>query len=90
VTLQHILTHTAGLAVTADGRRATFSASRSWIRGDFAGGVQQTLGGAAAELSAGTQWQYTGGVGFAVLGRVVEIVSGMNLEQFFKQRILTR
>jgi CubicO group peptidase (beta-lactamase class C family) len=35
----------------------------------------------------GTQWQYTGGPGFDPLGRVVEIVSGMTLEQFFERRI---
>jgi CubicO group peptidase (beta-lactamase class C family) len=35
----------------------------------------------------GTQWQYTSTMGFAILGRVVELVSGMNLDQFFRQRI---
>lgn len=37
----------------------------------------------------GTQWEYSPGTGFDTLGRVVEVLSGMNLEQFFKQRIFT-
>jgi len=90
VTLQHILTHTAGLAVTADGPAGEF------FRKSKLGQEQMSLaefskraGELPLNFQPGTQWQYTGGVGFAVLGRVVEIVSGMNLEQFFKQRILT-
>ncbi len=35
----------------------------------------------------GTQWQYTNQVGFGILGRIVELVSGMPLERFFETRI---
>ena len=36
----------------------------------------------------GTQWEYSPSTGFDTLGRIVEILSGMTLEQFFKTRIL--
>ncbi len=35
----------------------------------------------------GTQWEYSPSTGFDTLGRIVEILSGMTLEQFFKTRI---
>ena len=90
VTLQHILTHTAGLAVTADGPAGDFFRKSKLDQGGISlAEFSKRSGELPLNFQPGTQWQYTGGVGFAVLGRVVEIVSGMNLEQFFKQRILT-
>src|SRR4029079_6798530 len=35
----------------------------------------------------GTQWEYSPSTGFDTLGRIVEILSGMSLEQFFKTRV---
>ncbi len=35
----------------------------------------------------GTQCEYSPGTGFDTLGRVIEILSGMNLDQFFRTRI---
>ena len=90
VTLQHILTHTAGLAVTPEGpageafRRANIQPGQTSLA-EFS----KRAGALPLNFQPGTQWQYTGTYGFAVLGRVVEIVSGMNLDQFFKQRIFT-
>jgi len=90
VTLQHILTHTAGLAVMADGPAADFFRKSKLDAGGISlAEFSKRSGELPLNFQPGTQWQYTGGVGFAVLGRVVEIVSGMNLEQFFKQRIFT-
>ena len=90
VTLQHILTHTAGLAVTADGPAGDFFRKSKLDQGGISlAEFSKRSGELPLNFQPGTQWQYTGGVGFAVLGRVVEIVSGMNLEQFFKRRILT-
>ena len=89
ITIQHLLTHTSGLA-NGDAGPA----------GEFFRRAQLPRGGSLAERVArnatlplnfqpGTQWEYSPGTGFDTLGRVVEVLSGMNLEQFFKQRIFT-
>src|SRR5262245_22335960 len=90
ITLQHILTHTAGMAVSADGPAGDYFAKAD-LTGARIGLAEYSkrVGALPLNFQPGTQWQYTGGVGFSILGRVVEIVSGMNLDQFFKQRIFT-
>ena len=45
------------------------------------------LGTTSLEFQPGSRWAYSGGAGFETLGRIVEIVSGMPLDQFFRQRI---
>ena len=45
------------------------------------------LGGTALEFQPGSRWTYSPGAGFETLGRVLEIVSGMPLDEFFEQRI---
>jgi CubicO group peptidase (beta-lactamase class C family) len=88
VTLQHLLTHTAGLAVNTEGpagefyRQANLSQEGIWLA-EYC----KRAGALPLNFQPGTQWQYTSTVGFSILGRVVEIVSGMNLDQFFRQRI---
>jgi CubicO group peptidase (beta-lactamase class C family) len=90
MTIQHILTHTAGMAVSADGP-AGAEFAKAELNGSTIGLAEYSrrVGVLPLNFQPGTQWQYTGGVGFSILGRVVEIVSGMNLDQFFKQRIFT-
>jgi len=90
MTLQHILTHTAGMAVSADGPAGDYFAKAD-LNGSRMGLAEYSkrVGALPLNFQPGTQWQYTGGVGFSILGRVVEIVSGMTLDQFFKQRIFT-
>ena len=87
VTLQHILTHTAGLAVSADGPAGEFFRQAELSPRISLAEYSKRAGALPLNFQPGTQWQYTSTVGFAVLGRVVEIVSGMNLDQFFGQRI---
>ena len=89
VTLQHILTHTAGLAVSNEGPAGEYFRQAKLSPPISLGEYSKRVGALPLNFQPGTQWQYTGGVGFAVLGRVVELVSGMNLDQFFKQRIFT-
>ena len=89
VTLQHLLTHTAGLAVGTDGpaaesfRQAKLSPPISLAE------YSRRVGALPLRFQPGTQWEYSPAAGFAVLGRVVEIVSGMSLDQFFRQRIFS-
>jgi CubicO group peptidase (beta-lactamase class C family) len=88
VTLQHLLTHTAGLAVSAEGPAGElFRKANLTQEGISLAELSKRIGGLPLNFQPGTQWLYTGTFGFAVLGRVVEIVSSMNLDQFFRQRI---
>ena len=90
VTLQHLLTHTAGLAVRAEGPAGElFRKANLTQEGISLAELSKRIGGLPLNFQPGTQWLYTRGFGFAVLGRVVEIVSGMSLDQFFRQRIFT-
>ncbi len=45
------------------------------------------LGTTSLEFQPGSRWTYSPGAGFETLGRIVEIVSGMPLDKFFRQRI---
>ncbi len=90
VTLQHILTHTAGLAVSTEGPAGEFYRKANLEQGQISlAEFSKRAGSLPLNFQPGTQWQYTSLVGFAVLGRVVEIVSGMSLDRFFQQRIFT-
>jgi methyl acetate hydrolase len=77
VTLKHLLTHTSGICYD------------TWD-GDMSRYTSQTNGVVPAipplMFEPGTRWQYGMGVDWA--GRLVEAVSGMNLEEYFQTRIL--
>lgn len=90
VTLQDLLTHTSGITSMAEG-----PAGDDFAKLKLAADApldQRVKAWATVPLSfqPGTQWQYSGGVGFSVLGRVVELVSGMPLDEFFEKRIFAR
>jgi methyl acetate hydrolase len=77
VTLKHLLTHTSGICYD------------TWDP-DMFRYARQTRGTAARVptlmFEPGTRWQYGMGVDWA--GRLVEKVSGMNLEEYFQAKIL--
>ena len=87
MTLQDILTHTAGMAVSAEGPAGEFFEALKIARTATLADRVKAWGALPLNFQPGTQWQYTGGPGFDTLGRVVEIVSGTTLEQFFERRI---
>ena len=89
ITVQHLLTHTAGLPNTYRGiTKADFDAIAPQREpGD-------TLAGFAARLSAlplnfhpGQRWEY--GRATDVVGRLVEVISGMSFDRFLQERIFT-
>jgi len=88
----HLLTHTSGLTYGWQHRHVTDELYR---KAGFEWGAPQGLTLADccdrwAELplmfQPGTSWNY--GVSTDVLGRVVEVLSGMSLDRFFDERIL--
>src|ERR1051325_7324520 len=88
VTLQPLLTHTSGLADgSTEGPAAAFWRNAKMSEPLSLAEYSRRVGGLPLRFQPGTQWEYSPGAGFGVLGRVVEVVSGMSLDQFFRQRI---
>ena len=87
ITIQDLLTHTSGLANGFEGpagdavRRANPPNS-----GSLDARVRR-MGSLPLNFQPGTQWEYSPSTGFNTLGRIVEILSGLTLEQFFQSRI---
>ena len=88
----HLMTHMSGLTY---GFHNTHPVDAMYRNQGFEWGQPEDLNLAAccdkwAELplvfQPGTEWNY--GVSTDVLGRVVEVASGMDLEQYFQERIL--
>ena len=92
VRIWHLLTHTAGLTygfhrvdpVDALYRSAGFEVGTP--RGVDLAQACDTWAGIPLLFQPGTEWNYS--VATDVLGRVVEVVSGRSLEEFFATRIL--
>ena len=89
ITLRDLLTHTAGLANGFAGPAGEYVRSANLLAG---GSLDERVRRAATlplNFQPGTQWEYSGFAGFDALGRVIELVSGMTLEEFFQRRIFT-
>src|SRR5215813_4013610 len=92
VRIWHLLTHTSGLTygfirvhpVDALYRAAGFE--WSWPAGMDLATACEAWAGLPLLLQPGTEWNYS--VATDVLGRVVEVVSGQRLDEFFRARIL--
>src|SRR6185437_1367087 len=77
VTLRHLLTHTSGVGemMQRDGHWTLAETSRKIA-------AQPLL------FQPGARWSYST-AGFDVLGRVVEVVSGMPFDEFLQKRVFT-
>ncbi|HEX6895638.1 MAG TPA: serine hydrolase domain-containing protein [Bryobacteraceae bacterium] len=87
ITLKDLLTHTSGLANGLEGPAGEFVRRANLPRGGSLAERVQRLAKLPLNFQPGTQWEYSPSTGFDTLGRVVEILSGLTLEQFFQQRI---
>jgi len=88
MTIRHLLTHTAGLTYGWDPKAYVDSLYR--VSG--AGGWDDTIGekvkimaGLPLKYQPGTKWEYS--LSIDVAGYLVEVLSGIPLDQFFKTRI---
>lgn len=88
ITIRHLLTHTAGLAsgtsgTTVDAYKALAAQRRPT---DTMADQVKRLAALPLNFHPGDHWEY--GPATDVLGRLVEVVSGKTLDEFFQQRIL--
>jgi CubicO group peptidase (beta-lactamase class C family) len=83
ITVRDLLTHTSGLV--SGGLGAATAPQRT--ESDTLATYIPKLASVPLDFQPGTLWRYSGLVGFDVLSRIVEVVSGQTFDQFLKQRI---
>ncbi len=82
ITVRMLLTHTSGIQI--------YGVDNAFPRReptDTLATVVPKLASLPLEFQPGSRWAYSNSLGFEVVARVVEIVSGMNYRQFLQQRI---
>jgi CubicO group peptidase (beta-lactamase class C family) len=88
-TIHHLLTHTSGLSLFTGPRLLGEAYAREALGlAKGYGGLDKMVRRIAElplEWEPGTRWQYS--VGSDVIGRIVEVVSGMTLDKYFATRI---
>jgi CubicO group peptidase (beta-lactamase class C family) len=87
ITIKHLLTHTAGLANAYRGMtQAEYTkASARQAPTETVADVVKRLAKLPLNFHPGDQWEY--GPATDVLGRLVEVMSGQTLDEFFRKRI---
>ena len=91
ITVRHLMTHTSGLAYGAfDPGTVLFNAyTQAGVHNPLLSQAQfiDTLAALPLGFHPGERWEYS--LATDVLGRLVEVVSGLSLGDFFAQRICT-
>ncbi|MCX2431072.1 serine hydrolase domain-containing protein [Pedobacter sp. GR22-10] len=92
ITIRELLTHTSGLGYAQIGSPEM---QAIYAKADISAGFVNhkklletdidKLGKLPLSFEPGQKWQYS--LGMDVLGRLVEVTSGLNLDQFFRERI---
>ncbi|MEU0966429.1 serine hydrolase domain-containing protein [Streptomyces sp. NPDC005917] len=91
ILIRHLLTHTAGLTFAfyhshpVDARYREAGLEFSVPAGADLTEAMKVYARMPLQFEPGTQWNYS--VGFNVLSRVIEVVSGQRLDEFFADRI---
>jgi CubicO group peptidase (beta-lactamase class C family) len=85
ITVRDLLTHVSGLG--SGPMSASDIAKVARKEGERLADYIPRLGRTALEFQPGTRWAYSPGAGFETLGRIVEIASGLALDEFFRTRI---
>lgn len=84
-TIRDMLTHTAGLANSYRGNTDYYSKEASVRPEDTHDSYIKRLASLPLNYQPGEQWQYSSATD--VVGRLVEVISGMPLEQYVKEKI---
>lgn len=88
ITFQHLLTHTAGLPNPYRGiTLSLYNDVRANRKpGGTVGDYVTALAGLPLNFEPGAKWEY--GPATDVAGRLIEVISGMSLDQFLREKIL--
>jgi CubicO group peptidase (beta-lactamase class C family) len=87
ITIRDLLTHTSGLGSGGLSAAETMKLMQARKPTDTLADFTSKLGALPLDFQPGTMWRYSGLLGFDVLGRVVEVVSGLSYDQFLQQRL---
>jgi CubicO group peptidase (beta-lactamase class C family) len=85
ITIRDLLTHVSGL-----GSGPASSAEMPRIarkEGESLADYIPRLATTPLDFQPGSRWSYSPGAAFDTLGRIVEVVSGLNFDQFLRQRL---
>lgn len=85
ITVQHLLTHTAGLANTYRGITKPALDEIARRPGDTLADFATRLSALPLNFHPGDAWEY--GRATDLVGRLVEIISGMSFDQFLQERV---
>ncbi|MEM8766878.1 MAG: serine hydrolase [Pseudomonadota bacterium] len=84
--IRDMLTHTAGLANSYRGNVEAFREHMdAFDRGDTLAGYVEHLARLPLNYQPGSRWEYSNAT--SVIGRLVEVLSGLPLDRFFYERI---
>jgi len=87
VTVKDLLTHVSGLGSGTMSNSTISAAAVQRKQGEKLADYIPRLGNTALEFQPGSRWAYSAQSGHDTLGRIVEIASGMPLNEFFQKRI---
>ena len=89
ITIRDLLTHTSGLgsALTGPGFSEMAAMIQSIQVGESLSDVVPKMASVPLSFQPGSAWEYSPAFGFDVLGRIVEIVSGLELDEFLRSRL---
>jgi len=85
ISFTHILTHTAGLMNSYRGDIARYSEVSRVQGGENLASWTERLATLPLRYEPGTRWEYSAAT--SVVGRLVEVISGDDLDTFFRERI---
>ena len=86
ITVRDLLTHTSGLVSGGAGSAAASRIAPRRPAGTVAGWAA-ALGAAPLDFQPGARWAYSGLAGIDMLGRIVEVASGLTFDEFLRRRI---
>jgi CubicO group peptidase (beta-lactamase class C family) len=89
ITIQDLLTHVSGLASSGRASSNALPGLIDMVGSQTLASMMPKFAAAPLDFQPGSRWTYSPLAGFDTLGRVVEVASGMSLDQFLRQRIFT-
>jgi len=86
ITIRDLMTHTSGLESGGAGTREGARIAPRETTQSLATYIPK-LGAVPLDFQPGTAWRYSALAGIEVLGRIVEVASGLTFDQFLRQRL---